>query len=274
MRLLFLGDMVGKTGRTAVWDRLPGLVSDLKLDFVIVNGENAAGGFGITEEIFLETINAGADVVTTGNHVWDQKEAVVFCERHDQFLRPANYPAGTPGRGSNLYFARNGARVLVANIMGRVFMHPELDDPFKSAEAILAACPLKEQADAIVFDFHAEATSEKQCFGHFVDGRASLVVGTHTHAPTSDTRILPGGTAYQSDAGMCGDYDSVLGMQKDEPVRRFLQKVPGARLEPATGEGTLSGVAVDIDDATGLARAVWAVRVGPHLSQAVPDWAA
>ncbi len=186
MRLLFLGDMVGKTGRTAVWDRLPGLVSDLKLDFVIVNGENAAGGFGITEDIFLETINAGADVVTTGNHVWDQKDAVAFAGRHDQFLRPANYPQGTPGRGSGLFYARNGARVLVANIMGRVFMHPELDDPFKSAETILAACPLKEQADAIIFDFHAEATSEKQCFGHFVDGRASFVVGTHTHVPTAD----------------------------------------------------------------------------------------
>ena len=170
MRLLFLGDMVGKTGRTAVWERLPGLISDLKLDFVIVNGENAAGGFGITEDIFLETVNAGADVVTTGNHVWDQKEAVSFCTRHDQFLRPANYPAGTPGKGSGLFYARNGARVLVANIMGRVFMHPELDDPFKSAESILAAAPLKEQADVIVFDFHAEATSEKQCFGHFVDG--------------------------------------------------------------------------------------------------------
>ena len=155
MRLLFLGDMVGKTGRTAVWEKLPGLVSDLKLDFVIVNGENAAGGFGITEDIFLETINAGADVVTTGNHVWDQKEAVSFCERHDQFLRPANYPAGTPGRGVGLYYARNGARVLVSNIMGRVFMHPELDDPFKAAEAILSACPLKEQADAIVADLKA-----------------------------------------------------------------------------------------------------------------------
>ena len=142
MRLLFLGDMVGKTGRTAVWDRRPGLVSDLKLDFVIVNGENAAGGFGITEDIFLETINAGADVVTTGNHVWEQKEAVAFAGRHDQFLRPANYPQGTPGRGSGLFYARNGARVLVANVMGRVFMHPELDDPFKSAEVILAACPV------------------------------------------------------------------------------------------------------------------------------------
>ncbi len=169
--------------------------------------------------------------------------------------------------------ARNGARVLVVNVMGRLFMDP-LDDPFAAVERELSACPLGEVADAVIVDVHAEATSEKQAMGYFLDGRASLVVGTHTHAPTSDTRILPGGTAYQSDAGMCGDYDSVLGMQKDEPVRRFLQKVPGARLEPATGEGTLSGVAVDIDDATGLAKAVWAVRVGPHLSQAVPDWAA
>src|SRR5690606_11886613 len=214
-RNLSLGDLGGKVGRPAVWDRLPGLISDLKLDCVIVNGENAAGGFGITEDIFLETINAGADVVTTGNHVWDQKEAVVYADRHEQFLRPANYPSGTPGRGSGVYYARNGARILVANIMGRVFMHPELDDPFKSAEAILAACPLKEQADAVIFDFHAEATSEKQCFGHFVDGRASLVVGTHTHVPTADCQILNGGTGYMSDAGMCGDYDSSLGMDKE-----------------------------------------------------------
>ena len=270
MRLLFLGDMVGKTGRTAVWDRLPGLVSDLKLDFVIVNGENAAGGFGITEDIFLETINAGADVVTTGNHVWDQKEAVSFCERHDQFLRPANYPAGTPGRGSNLYFARNGARVLVANVMGRVFMHPELDDPFKAAEAILAACPLKEQADAIVFDFHAEATSEKQCFGHFVDGRASFVVGTHTHVPTADHQILNGGTAYMSDAGMCGDYDSSLGMEKEEPLNRFISKMPKGRFEAASGPATICGVGVEISDRTGLAENIAPLRIGPRLSETIP----
>jgi metallophosphoesterase (TIGR00282 family) len=183
MRLLFLGDLVGRSGRTAVWNRLPGLIRDYKLDFVIVNGENAAGGFGITEDIFLETLNAGADVVTTGNHVWDQREALVYADRHDRFLRPANYPAGTPGRGSNLYIARNGARVLVANIMGRVFMHPDLDDPFAAGEAILAACPLGEVADAVVFDFHAEATSEKLCFGHFVDGRASFVVGPTRMCP-------------------------------------------------------------------------------------------
>ena len=183
---LFLEDMVGKSGRTAVWNRLPGLIRDFRLDFVIVNGENAAGGFGITEEIFLETLEAGADVVTTGNHVWDQREALVYADRQDRFLRPANYPAGTQGRGSNLYIARNGARVLVANVMGRVFMHPDLDDPFSAGEAILNACPLGEQADAVVFDFHAEATSEKLCFAHFVDGPREFR-GGHAH-PCADGR--------------------------------------------------------------------------------------
>jgi metallophosphoesterase (TIGR00282 family) len=274
MRLLFLGDMVGKVGRQAVWDRLPGLISDLKLDFVIVNGENAAGGFGITEDIFSSTIAAGADVVTTGNHVWDQREALVFADRHDQFLRPANYPQGTPGKGSGVFMARNGARVLVANIMGRVFMHPELDDPFKSAEAIMGACPLGEQADAVIFDFHAEATSEKQCFGHFVDGRASLVVGTHTHVPTADHQVLNGGTAYMSDAGMCGDYDSSLGMEKEEPLHRFLTKVPRGRFEAATGPATICGVGVQISDRTGLAEDIGPLRLGARLKETIPEfWA-
>lgn len=269
MRFLFLGDVVGRPGRIAVQERLPGLRERWKLDCVVINGENAAGGFGITEAICDELLAAGADAVTLGNHSWDQREALVFIERQDKLVRPANYPKGTPGRGATVIEARNGARVLVVNAMGRIFMDA-LDDPFQALERELSACPLGEVADAVIVDFHAEATSEKQAAGYFLDGRASLVVGTHTHAPTSDTRILPGGTAYQSDAGMCGDYDSILGMQKDEPVRRFLQKTPGARLEPATGEGTLSGVAVDIDDATGLAKAVWAVRVGPHLSEALP----
>lgn len=274
MRLLFLGDMVGRSGRQAVYDRLPGLISDFRLDFVIVNGENAAGGFGITEEIFLATIDAGADVMTTGNHVWDQREALVFADRHDQFLRPANYPAGTPGKGAGLYIGRNGARVLVANIMGRVFMHPDLDDPFKSAEQILAACPLGEQADAVVFDFHAEATSEKQCFGHFVDGRASFVVGTHTHVPTADHQILNGGTAYMSDAGMCGDYDSSLGMEKEEPLNRFLSKVPRGRFEAASGPATICGVGVEISDRTGLAEKIAPLRLGSRLAETIPAfWA-
>jgi len=270
MRLLFLGDMVGKTGRTAVWEQLPGLISDFRLDFVIVNGENAAGGFGITEEIFRATIDAGADVVTTGNHVWDQREALTFAPREERFLRPANFPKGTPGRGSGLYMARNGARVLVANVMGRVFMHPELDDPFQAGERELSACPLGEQADAVVIDFHAEATSEKMCFAHFVDGRASLVVGTHTHQPTADHQILNGGTAYISDAGMCGDYDSSLGMDKEEPLNRFLSKVPKGRFEAAGGPATLCGIGVDISDRTGLAEAAAPFRRGPRLEETVP----
>jgi len=270
MRLLFLGDMVGRSGRTAVFERLPALISDFRLDFVVVNGENAAGGFGVTEEILLQTLAAGADVMTTGNHVWDQREAIEFCERHEAFLRPANFPAGTPGRGANLYRAKNGAQVLVANIMGRVFMHPDLDDPFQSAEAILTACPLGEQADAVVIDFHAEATSEKQCFGHFVDGRASLVVGTHTHVPTADCQILNAGTAYMSDAGMCGDYDSSLGMDKEEPLNRFLSKMPKGRFEAAAGPATICGVAVEISDRTGLAEKVAPLRLGPRLAETIP----
>ncbi|ADV10413.1 TIGR00282 family metallophosphoesterase [Mesorhizobium ciceri] len=272
MRLLFLGDMVGKTGRTAVWEQLPGLISDFKLDFVIVNGENAAGGFGITEDIFRETIAAGADVVTTGNHVWDQRDALAFAPREERFLRPSNFPKGTPGRGSGVYIARSGARVLVANIMGRVFMHPELDDPFQAGERELAACPLGEQADAVIIDFHAEATSEKMCFAHFVDGRASLVVGTHTHQPTGDHQILNGGTGYMSDAGMCGDYDSSLGMDKEEPLNRFLSKVPKGRFEAATGPATLCGVGVDISDRTGLTDRIAPFRRGPRLEETAPSF--
>lgn len=270
MRFLFLGDMVGRSGRTAVWNRLPGLISDFKLDFVVVNGENAAGGFGITEEIHLETINAGADVVTTGNHVWDQREALEFAPRQERFLRPANYPAGTAGRGSGLFTAKNGARVLVANIMGRVFMHPELDDPFACGRQILEACPLGEQADAVIFDFHAEATSEKMCFGHFVDGKASLVVGTHTHQPTADHQILVNGTGYMTDSGMCGDYDSSLGMDKEEPLNRFLSKVPKGRFEAAQGEATLCGVGLDISDRTGLCERIAPLRLGPRLEETFP----
>lgn len=272
MRLLFLGDMVGRSGRNAVYERLPGLISDHKLDFVIVNGENAAGGFGITEAILTETLDAGADVVTTGNHAWDQREALVFADRHAQFLRPANFPKGTPGKGMGVYEARNGARVMVSNVMGRVFMAPDLDDPFACAEEQLAGGGLGSEFDAVVFDFHAEATSEKICFGHFVDGRASLVVGTHTHTPTADHQILSGGTAYLSDAGMCGDYDSSLGMDKEEPLNRFLSKIPKGRFEAASGPATICGVAVEISDRTGLAEKVAPLRIGPRLAEAFPDW--
>ncbi len=271
MRLLFLGDVVGRAGRDIVLGRLPDLIGRLSADFVVVNGENSAGGFGITEAIHGELMDAGADVVTTGNHVWDQREALVFIERTPTLLRPLNFPQGTPGRGAGLFEARSGARVLVVNAMGLVFMHT-LEDPFAALARELAACPLGEGADAIVVDFHAEATSEKQAMGHFLDGRASLVVGTHTHVPTSDYRVLVDGTAYMTDVGMCGDYDSIIGMEKEEPLRRFLTKIPSGRFEPALGEASLSGVLVETDDGTGLARRIAPVRLGGHLAETLPDW--
>jgi 2',3'-cyclic-nucleotide 2'-phosphodiesterase len=274
MRLLFLGDIVGRAGRTAVCDALPGLIKRYGLDFVVINGENSAGGFGITEAILNDLIDAGADCVTLGNHAFDQKEALVFIERHDRLVRPLNFPKGTPGRGATLLKAKSGADVLVVNAMGRVFM-TELDCPFRAIDAELTACALKQGADAILIDFHAEATSEKQAMGFFLDGRVSVVVGTHTHTPTADARILTSGTAYMSDAGMCGDYNSVLGMDPDEPINRFLTRIPRGRYEPAVGPGTLSGFAVDIDDKTGLAVKAGPLRLGPHLETAVPEfWSA
>jgi metallophosphoesterase (TIGR00282 family) len=269
MRLLFIGDVVGRSGRAVVAERLPGLVAAWKLDLVVINGENAAGGFGITEPIYHDLIDAGADAITLGNHSWDQREALVFIARAPKLVRPVNYPAGTPGRGAAVVEARNGARVLVVNALGRIFMDA-LDDPFAAVDRELAACPLHEAADAIVIDIHAEATSEKQAMGHFADGRASLVVGTHTHAPTADHQILPRGTAFMSDVGMTGDYDSVIGMVKDEPLNRFIRKIPSAKFEPALGPATLCGVAVEIDDRTGLAGAIAPVRLGGRLEQARP----
>jgi 2',3'-cyclic-nucleotide 2'-phosphodiesterase len=269
MRILFVGDVVGRSGRTVVYERLPGLVRDWKLDLVVVNGENAAGGFGITETIYRDLIEAGADAVTLGNHAWDQKEALVFIERAPRLIRPINYPSGTPGRGAAMIEAKNGARALVVNAMGRIFMEA-LDDPFTAIERELLACALHAGADAIVVDFHGEATSEKQAMGFFCDGRASLVVGTHTHVPTADLRILAGGTAFVSDVGMTGDYDSVIGMAKDEPLQRFVRRISSARFEPATGAATLCAVAVETDPATGLATQVGAVRLGGSLEQARP----
>jgi metallophosphoesterase (TIGR00282 family) len=273
MRLLFIGDIVGRSGRTIVYERLPKLIRDWKLDLVVANGENAAGGFGITESIYNELREAGADAVTLGNHAWDQKEALVFIERAPQLIRPINYPTGTPGRGSSVIESKNGARALVINVMGRIFMDP-LDDPFAAVDRELMACPLGKGADASIVDVHGEATSEKQAMGFFCDGRASLVVGTHTHVPTADLRVLPGGTAFMSDVGMTGDFNSVIGMAKDEPMQRFLTRVSSARFEPANGPATLCAVAVETDPATGLAAQVAPVRIGGVLEKAVPAfWA-
>ncbi|HEY4274669.1 MAG TPA: TIGR00282 family metallophosphoesterase [Rhizomicrobium sp.] len=267
MKILFLGDIIGKPGRDAVAMELPGLKAALKPDLVIANGENAAHGFGLTRAISEEFFGMGIDVISTGNHWADQKEILTYIETEDRVLRPRNYPPGTPGRGSNLYQTPAGS-VLVINVMGRVFMDA-LDDPFAAVDAELNACPLGEVADAVVVDMHAETTSEKMAMGHFCDGRASLVVGTHTHVPTADAQIFPGGTAYQSDAGACCDYDSVIGMDKAEPVQRFVRKLSGSRFTPATGPATVCGVFIETG-AKGLATRIDPVRVGGRLQQAFP----
>jgi metallophosphoesterase (TIGR00282 family) len=268
MRILFIGDIVGKPGRDVVAAELPRLQDRLQLDFVIANGENAAGGFGLTQAIAREFFALGIDAISTGNHWADQKEILSFIGDEDRVLRPANYPKGTPGRGANLYQARSGERVLVVNVMGRVFMDA-LDDPFAAVEAELAACPLGEAADAIVVDMHAEATSEKMAMGQFCDGRASVVVGSHQHIPTADAQILPNGTAFQADAGACADYDSVIGMDKFQPVQRFVTKINTGRFSPATGPATLCAVFIETN-ARGLATRIDPVRVGGRLKQTVP----
>ena len=268
MNILFLGDIIGKPGRDAVHAELPRLRSGLQLDLVIANGENAAGGFGITRAIAEEFFAIGIDVISTGNHWADQKEIYGYIETEDRILRPANYPKGTPGRGANLYQTPGGS-VLVVNVMGRVFMDA-LDDPFAAVERELSACPLGEAADAVVVDIHAEATSEKMAMGHFCDGRASLVVGTHQHVPTGDAQVLPGGTAFQCDAGACADYDSVIGMDKAEPLQRFTRKLSSQRFSPAAGPATVCGVFVQTG-AKGLATRIEPVRVGGRLKQALPQ---
>ncbi len=271
MRILFIGDVMGRTGRAIIQAELPGLRQKLRADCVIVNGENAAGGAGITEAICADILNAGADAVTLGNHAFDQREALVFIERQPRLVRPLNYPPGTPGRGAALIEIEGERRVLVINVMGRVFMDA-LDDPFAGLEREIEACPLGAGCDAIVVDIHAEASSEKNAIGHVLDGRVSLVVGTHTHVPTADHQILVGGTGYMTDAGMTGDYDSVIGVEKDEPIRRFIRKLPGGRFEPASGPATLCGVLVETDDATGLALRIAPLRIGGRLSQVLPEF--
>jgi 2',3'-cyclic-nucleotide 2'-phosphodiesterase len=269
VKVLYLGDVVGRSGREAVAAHLPGLRARLDLDFVVVNGENAAGGFGITGKICEEFYALGVDVVTTGNHVWDQKETLGYIDGDPRLLRPQNFPKGTPGRGAGSFKSTRGKRVAVIHVMGRVFMDP-LDDPFAAVATEMAKLTLGATVDFILVDIHGEATSEKMAMGHFVDGRASLVVGSHSHVPTADAQILPGCTAYQTDAGMVGDYNSVIGMDKVEPLNRFTRKIPGGRFEPAGGEATLCGVFVESDDKTGLARLVAPVRIGGRLAQTEP----
>ena len=252
MRIFFLGDIVGRSGRLAVVANLKGILEKKKIDFVIVNGENAADqGVGITEEISNDLFNSGVDVITTGNHVWDQKETANHIERETRLLRPENISNNSPGKGFGIYQSKNGFKVGVLNLMGNVFMK-KCDDVFKTAEIFKNKYKLKEDYDFLVVDFHGEITSEKMAMGHFFDGSATLVVGTHTHVPTNDVRILTNGTAYQTDAGMCGDYDSVIGMNKENSLNRFLKK-NSTKHYPAEGEGTLSGVIVECNTSNGLA---------------------
>lgn len=269
MRALVLGDIVGRAGRKAVERHLPALKGRYKPDFTIINAENSAGGFGITEAIYADLMALGADAVTLGNHGFDQREALVFIERAPALVRPINYPNGTPGRGAALIENAAGKTCLVINALGRIFMEP-LDDPFAAIDDAITACPLVSGVDMILVDFHAEATSEKQALAHFLDGRATLVAGTHTHVPTADHRVLPGGTAYISDLGMTGDYDSVIGMGKDEPISRFVSRIPSARFEPAMGEATICGVVVEADPKTGLALSIDPVRTGGLLGENLP----
>ncbi len=273
IKLLFCGDIVGRPGRDAIVREVPALRRKLGLDFVIANGENAAGGFGITRKICDELLANGVDVISGGNHSWDQREALGFIDAEPRLLRPINYPTGTPGRGLASFTLPDGRKLMVVSVMGRLFMDP-LDDPFAALEKVLTQYRLGVGLHAIVVDFHAEATSEKMAIAHHLDGRISFLVGTHTHVPTADAQILPGGTAYQTDAGMCGNYDSVIGMDKTAPIARFARKLPTERLSVADGEGTLCGVYVEIEERSGLAQRISPVRLGPRLEPIVPSPAA
>jgi hypothetical protein len=267
VRILFLGDVVGRNARDEVMARVPEWRTRHKLDAVIVNAENAAHGFGVTAQICDGFYKAGVDCLTTGNHVWDQREIIPYIQKDPRLLRPANYPEGTPGRGFYIIETAMGQKILVVNAMARLFMDA-LDDPFAVVDKICKAHRLGKDVNAILIDFHGEASSEKQALARYCDGRASFVVGTHTHVPTADTQIFPGGTGYQTDAGMCGCYESVIGMDKTLAVARFVRKMPGDKLFPADGPVTLCGVVMDIDPRTGLCLRAQPVRVGGSLSQA------
>ncbi|MBI1394165.1 MAG: metallophosphoesterase [Alphaproteobacteria bacterium] len=268
MRIGVFGDVVGRAGRRALADHLPRLKRRLSLDFVVVNVENAAGGFGVTPSICEEMFDAGADVLTTGNHAYDQRDDIDLYDVERRLLRPANFPSSNPGRGSGLYPTGDGRNVLVVNLQGQRGM-PPIDDPCAAIDRELDGVKLGREADAIIVDFHAEATSEKYSLGHYLDGRATIVVGTHTHVPTSDHQILSRGTAYVTDLGMCGDYDSVIGMEKSEPLHRFQTKMNMGRMNPASGEGTVCGLFIEAN-AAGEATRAEPIRIGGKLSEILP----
>jgi len=270
MKILFLGDVVGRAGRDAIKTRLSGLREAWKLDFVVVNGENATNGAGLSPAHARVLLDAGADCLTLGDHAFDQRDMQSFIDSEPRILRPLNFAKSAPGQGARVFEATRGRKILVTQVLGQVFMKRPFDDPFSAIETVLKKHPLGGLVQASLVDVHCEATSEKMAMGHWCDGRASVVVGTHTHVPTGDAMVLPGGTAFQSDAGMCGDYNSVIGMDKAEPMRRFITGMSGGRFAPAEGEATLSGLYVETDDRTGKATRVAMVREGGVLQTSAP----
>lgn len=270
MRLLYLGDVMGRSGRVAVTERLPALRNDWRIDFVIVNGENATSGAGMSAPHAKGLLEAGADVVTLGDHAFDQKEMLQFIGTEPRILRPLNFAKDAPGKGSGVFQDARGRKVLVAQVLGQVFMKRPFDDPFSAVDPVLKAHPRGGLVQASLIDMHCEATSEKMAMGRYCDGRASVVVGSHTHVPTADAVILAGGTGYLTDAGMCGDYNSIIGMEAEEPMRRFVTGMPRGRFTPAMGEATLAGLFVETDDRTGKATRIIPVRQGGHLSESSP----
>lgn len=257
MKVLFIGDIVGKGGRTAVKALLPNLVDKYKIDLVIANGENIAAGFGLTESLVEELFKTGVHVITTGNHVWDKKEIIPYISKENRLLRPINYPPGVPGCGSIVLSLQNGLKAAVVNISGRVFM-PGYDCPFRTGSAEIET--LTKETKIIIVDFHAEATSEKVAFGYFVDGTVSAVIGTHTHVQTADEKVLPNGTAYITDVGMTGPANSVIGMEINQIMQRFLTSMP-AKFETAQGDAVLSAVAIEINNDTGKASAIQRLQI-------------
>lgn len=254
MNILFCGDVVGRAGRDAVVKYIPELRRERNLDLVVVNGDNAAGGFGITAAICAEFFQCGVDIITGGDHIWDQRDIIPFISQEKRLLRPHNFPATTPGGGVAFYETKNGKKVLVVHLLGQVFHKEHLDCPFATADRVLKEYTLGGSVSAILVDFHAEATSEKNAMGQYLDGRASVVTGSHTHIPTADTRILPKGTAYQTDTGMCGDYNSVIGFDPAVPISMFLTKMKAKdRMTPAQANSTLGALYIETDDTTGLA---------------------
>jgi len=270
MRILFFGDVVGRSGRDGLKQYLPDLKEKLRPDVIIINAENAAAGLGITDKLAQELYAMGADCLTTGNHVWAQKELVGTIDRDPKLLRPLNFVDGTPGRGFYVHALPDGRKILIANVMARLFINATIDDPFAATERLLATHRLGSAVQAIFIDLHGEATSEKMAFGHAFDGRASAIIGTHTHIPTADEHILPKGTAYQTDAGMCGDFDSVIGVKKEIAVWRFTRSIPGERMTPAEGPAAVCGTFIVTDDARGLALRIARVQGGAGLKEAVP----